>query len=770
MERTIATGGRLSGSAAPELAGDAGVELDQPDRFDHFTAWVADSVQSIWTRLGWVGMVSSVLVVVLAAELGGWSARAPGVVMAAAAAGIAFAVAWQASGQVRVGWAAVSLGCVLWCGGAGARPLWEASGRSVAHMGIADVAAAGALVSFSVALLVLLDKPQRPVARLRFLAEGLMIAASVLFACWVAVLPAAFEASGGRALPDQVKLMAYPIADVLLLGVVVFGLTKLPHLARGSLLLLPGLGAIAMLSTATSEAGPAADRPGVAGLALALAFLAVAMAGVRTWQAGDEPTWTAVDRPRLLLLAAPGLSILIVVGTTLRQVTGQPVAVELGWITIGVLTLAVLLHVTVIAENQLLARELSEARDEAIHASVLKSHFLANVSHEIRTPMNAVIGLTGLLLDTELDDDQRELAVGVATSAEGLLGLIDSLLDFSKIEAERMELEEIDLDLTDLLDEVAMLVGDSARRKGIDLFAYCEPGMVTSRRGDPVRLRQILLNLVNNAVKFTSEGSVTLRAMPVDGQPDLVSFLVIDTGIGIPEAEQARLFEPFSQLDESTTRNYGGTGLGIVRGLVDLQGGTIELASEVGEGTVFRVTLPLGVGAQRTERGLAALVGLRALVVDGNAVNRSVLADTLQSWGFVVDQATSAEEALHEFAWTGSPDERYAVAIIEHKLEGMDGMELARILRHQEPTSSTVVLLLSSAVDLSRQEAHDAGIESVLIRPVRTTYLLRRIVDALITRPAPEPVPSSQPRKGSQCTGYSSRRTTRSTRWSLLAS
>jgi signal transduction histidine kinase/CheY-like chemotaxis protein len=745
MEGSIATRGTVARHGTPEVSVEPLSGFDAPDRFDLLTTWLADSVHSIWRQLTWVGMVASLLVAVLSLELAGWSEVASGSLMASAAAGIAFAVAWQARGRVRVGWAAVSLGGVLWCAGAEARPLWEEPGAI--RFGFADLAAAGAMLAFSVALLVLLDKPQRPVARLRFVAEGLMIAASVLFACWVAVLPAVFQASGGRSFEEQVKLMAYPISDVLLLGVAVFAVTKLPHLARGSLLLLPGVGAIAMLSTATSEAGPAADRPGVAGLAIALAFLAVAIAGVRTWQAGDEPTSAPVDRPRLLLLAAPGLSILIVVGTTLRQVTGQPVAVELGWITIGVLTLAVLLHVTVIAENQLLANELSEARDEAVHASELKSHFLANVSHEIRTPMNAVIGLTGLLLDTEMDDDQRELAVGVATSAEGLLGLIDSLLDFSKIEAERMELEQIDLDLTDLLDEVAMLVGDSARRKGIDLFAYCEPGMVTSRRGDPVRLRQILLNLVNNAVKFTSEGSVTLRAMPVEGQPDLVSFLVIDTGIGIPEAEQARLFEPFSQLDETTTRNYGGTGLGlgIVRGLVDLQGGSIELASEVGEGTVFRVTLPLDVGAQRTERGLAALVGLRALVVDGNAVNRSVLADTLQSWGFIVDQATSAEEALHEFAWTGSPDERYAVAIIEHKLDGMDGMELARILRHQEPTSSTVVLLLSSAVNLSRQEAHDAGIESVLIRPVRTTYLLRRIVDALIARPAPEPVASNQP-------------------------
>ncbi|MGN6694543.1 MAG: ATP-binding protein, partial [Aquihabitans sp.] len=662
------------GALAPETLSEERALLDAPDRLELALAWVGGSIKSIWGRLGWVGVAASVAMIVLGLELGGMTAQASGVLVASIAAGIALGVAWNASGVRRVAWGCISVGSVLWCAGVEAQPLWKSAGRSTVDIAPADMAAVGAMVAFSVALLLLIDAPQRTVARLRFLAEWLMIAASVLFAGWVTILPAAFDASADRPLVDQAALLAYPLSDILLIGVVVFAVCKLPHLARGTVLLLPGIGALAVLSTATSEVGPAATAsPGVVGLALALAFIAIAVAGVRTWQGGDDRTHAEVDRTRLLLLAAPGLSILIVVGTTLRQVMGQPVAVELGWITIGVLTLSVLLHVTVIAENQILGGELSLARDEAIHASTLKSHFLANVSHEIRTPMNAVIGLTGLLLDTELDEDQKELAVGVATSAEGLLGLIDSLLDFSKIEAERMDLEEIDLDLTDLVDEVAMLVGDSARRKNIDVYAYCEPGMVTSRRGDPVRLRQILLNLVNNAVKFTPEGSVTLRAMPSEHHPDHVSFLVIDTGIGIPEAEQARLFEPFSQLDETTTRHYGGTGLGlgIVRGLVDLQGGTIELASEVGTGTVFRVTLPMAIGSQPTERGLAALVGLRALVVDGNAVNRSVLAHTLHSWGFVVDQATSAEEALHQYAWTAdSPDERYALAIVEHKLDG----------------------------------------------------------------------------------------------------
>lgn len=732
----------------PLLPLDIDRPLRPPEHLDRLADRLSAAGRTIQERLGWRGTAVALLVGLLAIEAAA-RAGAPGPSLPAAglAAALAAGVAWQTTGLVRAGWAAIAAGVALWGGGYAARPTWAHLDPSSTRVSPGGLAAVASALLLSGALLVLIDAPRRETARLRFVAEFFLVVASVLFAGWVAVLPPAFAAVEGRPLGERAVLLSFPLGDLLLVAVVTFALTKLPALGRRNTLLLPGLAALAFVGSALSQLDPA-DHGGrrTVDLVVALGFLAIAAGAARAWGTGREADRAAIpERAELLMLVAPGLSILIVVGTTVRQATGQPVAVELTWITIAVLTMAVLLHVTVIVENQALGRELSLARDEAIRASELKSHFLANVSHEIRTPMNAVIGLTGLLLDTELDEDQQELAVGVATSAEGLLGLIDGLLDFSKIEAEKMELEEIDLDLTDLIDEVAMLVAEPARRQGIELIAYCDPGVATRRRGDPVRLRQVLLNLANNAVKFTSEGSVTIRAMAVERDPEKVAFLVIDTGIGIPESAQARLFEPFSQADGSTTRHYGGTGLGlgIVRGLVDLMGGKVELASEEGRGTVFRVTVPLPIAAeQRTEQGLAALVGLRALVVDGNAVQRSVLAHTLHSWGFLVDQAASAEEALHDFGWSSETEGEagYAVALIERNLEGMDGLALARLLHREHSTAHTVILLLSPTMDLTRQAAKDAGITSVLIRPVRTSYLLRRIVDALVT-PAGDPQP-----------------------------
>jgi signal transduction histidine kinase/FixJ family two-component response regulator len=698
---------------------------------------------------------AAVVVALLTLIVGGDPGPSVAVVGAAVASGACAVAAVRAAGRVRLAWGLLGAGIVLWSGGYGARPVWDhVDAARPGGVTVGDLAALASAACVIAGIGCLFEWPDRRLSRLRLLIEGVMVAASMLFAGWAVVLPAAFDAAAGRPAAERFVLLAHPVAALLVVAASLFVLTRRAEGFQGRGVLLGGIGVVALFGILAGHAGTWA--PGFSGALEAgavVGFLAVVLAAARSGRA--QPATPSIARwrqARSLLLAAPGLSVVIVIGMAVRQVTGAPVAAELVWIAVGVLGLSVALHVTVVLENEALGRDAADARDHAIRASNLKSYFLANMSHEIRTPMNAVIGLTGLLLDTDLDAEQRELAVGVATSAEGLLALIDDVLDFAKIEAQKVELEAIDLDLADLLDEVAMILGDSARRKGIDLVAYCEPSLATERRGDPVRLRQILLNLAGNAVKFTEQGSVTIRAHAGEHDPDAVAFEVIDTGIGIPKSDHARLFEPFSQLDETVTRKFGGTGLGlaIVTDLVDLLGGAIELESEPGLGSAFRVTLPVAAGTRRpVERALDALAGLRALIVDGNAVNRSLLAHTLSTWGFRVDHAATAEEALDLYGWTGSPDEIYAVAFIEYEMDGMDGIDLARVLRCQEPTASTVLFLLSSDPDLSRQRAHDAGVGSVLVKPVRNAYLLRRLMDTLITNRADATSPDHQRREPS---------------------
>lgn len=702
------------------------------------------------------------LVGVVATLVLGLRAGGPGLpVLGAGAAAAAGAVTAGRHRDRWQPWAALAVGSALWGISRGSRPhaVLGTAGDLGHRAQPTDVVAALAVIALVVGVLGQLDLPERALGRVRAVLELLMIGGCVLFASWAVILPDAFTASSGRPLVDRTALLSYPLGDVVVLSVAVFAATRMPTSGVRSLpVLLGGVSVVALAGSALVHLPSQVPDPALGAvtmqdlvdLAAVIGFLAVVLGAATSTPAAPGATPVGSEQARRLLLSAPGLALLIVAATSVQQATGQAVATELAWLTIGVLGLSILLHITVTVENDVLARDLAVARDEALDAVRLKSYFLANMSHEVRTPMNAVIGLNGLLLDSELTPEQRELATGVATSADGLLELIDDILDFSRLEAGKMRVEEIDLDLEDLFDDVATILGDGARRKGIELYVYPEPGLVTTRRGDPMRLRQILLNLGSNAVKFTSVGSVTIQAHGVRDDPDLVVFEVTDTGIGIPASEQDRLFQPFSQLDATITRRYGGTGLGlaIVTQLVELLGARIDLESEEGVGTSVTVTVPL---AQRTPRSaeqvLGALSGLRALVVDGNAVNRTVLAHVLHGWGFRVDQAVTADEALDHCGLGGEP---YALALVDHQLEGGDGLELCAALRSQARMAGAVLLLQTSIPDLDRQVASEAGVQSVLVKPIRNAYLLRRIVDLLAVedprpRRSPRPAQLSEP-------------------------
>jgi signal transduction histidine kinase/CheY-like chemotaxis protein len=447
----------------------------------------------------------------------------------------------------------------------------------------------------------------------------------------------------------------------------------------------------------------------------------------------------------------------LILVTGIEPATGDPAAAVLEGLLLVAFGILVRRVVAELQENRheksSLLADLSQRNQDLQELTRLKSEFLATMSHEIRTPLSGVIGMTGLLMDTELTPEQREYVETIRSSGDALLEIINDILDFSRIEAGRVRLETLEFSPRYVVEEAVELFAEAAANKGIELVLDVDPDVPEPVVGDAGRLRQVLINLISNAVKFTEAGEVVVRARPAasKGPGVAVTFEVADTGIGLTPEEASRVFGVYSQIDASTTRRHGGTGLGlaIARMLAQLMGGEIEVASEKRKGSRFWFTalfreaaLPRAARA----RSGAQLAGTTVAIIDDNTTNRTILERYVSSWGMRGRSFDSGHEALREMHRHAAGDDAFEVAILDLMMPAMDGAAVAAAMRADPTLRDTAVILLTSA---GRSEVAVPGVDAELVKPVRPSQLFD-VLQTLLAGKAPADLASTPHPAGSK--------------------